>query len=549
MTAGGRDRMTKQGTQPRFCRNALLVASVLFLWAKPAAAGDDISHGGAKVVHEGAGVFLVGPLAARAGPRSESAVQRIDLRRIEHGYDPAVDPDVPARTDVTAAGRHPPMVDQSGRRYALITLYQVDPPLADLPSREPGVDRGIDMRSPADMVKSAYSNYVSPVFTDDAERRPVPNHPIGHFYVKVEIGGYPTILTGMTTIKRADEELVDLTLGRSLGIGGVLLTPEPGRLNAAKEVIDELSLRRRRLRVIDGLHYQEGAGGRNVGPEYVIDDGNVVFARFKLPKSNAEDAVAMFAEYISRGEHRIFGSLTNRPYKGTGAGCTPFAMSWLKASGLIPFVAEPEATRRVDEMNPPPNGWSNIWRYLLRTAHVRWAHIGCDDRLGIGRTVSADYTVYDHLFHNESTASLLRAIPGLAEKIRRSQGTVVSTLFAFGALTPLRSLFIASKRKDPDERGDYGWAAGNRGFKARFWDNGRFSQWIKHLWRSGKPPEGIELVKEGRFLGIHVDGMNVPRQSEPFFREADRINSALVAVGPRLSASVSCRELFSFGLQ
>jgi len=311
---------------------------VLVLTGLPAGAGyfpaasEDISHGGARVFHQGGGVFQVTPASAESAQPAE-----IDLKRIRHRYDRAVDPDVPTFTNVTLNDRHRRLIDSDGRAYALITLYQIDPPLTDLPSKEPGVDRGIDMRSPADMVKSAYSNYVSPVLTDDVERRPVPSHTIGHFFVKVEIGGYPTLLTGMTTIQRADAEMADVTLGRKLGIGGVLLTPQLGRLNSAEEAVEELQLRQRRLRVIDGLHYHQ-EGTRNVGPEYIIEDGNVVFARFKLLETNAKNALAAFVEFLWRGQHNIFGSLISRPYKGTGSGCTPFAMMWLKAAGVIPFV-------------------------------------------------------------------------------------------------------------------------------------------------------------------------------------------------------------------
>jgi len=216
-------------------------------------------------------------------------------------------------------------------------------------------------------VKSAYSNYVSPVLTDDAERRPVPSHPIGHFFVKVEIGGYPTLLTGMTTIQRADAEMADVTLGRKLGIGGVLLTPQLGRLNSAEEAVEELQLRQRRLRVIDGLHYRQ-EGTWNVGPEYIIEDGNVVFARFKLPETNAKNALAAFVEFLWRGQHNIFGSLISRPYKGTGSGCTPFAMMWLKAAGVIPFVIEPETGAPVDDSTFGPLDAQNLWQNLYRAA-------------------------------------------------------------------------------------------------------------------------------------------------------------------------------------
>ena len=514
-----------------------------------AAQSEDISHGGAKVIHRGAGKFLVSAASATVKANTAQSLKTVDLKRVVHGFDPTVDPDVPRYTNVTLNDRVGPQIDESGREFALITLYQVDPPLADLPSREAGVDRGIDMRTPADMVKSTYSNYVSPVFTDDDEQLPVPSHPIGHFFVKVEIGGYPTILTGMTTIARSDTELRDLTLGEGLGVGGVLLIPQPGRLNSAKEIIDEMRLRQRRLRVVDGRFYKEGAQGGNVGPEYIIEDGNVVFARFKVPAANAKDALAMFVEFIAREQHKIFGSLINRPYKGTGAGCTPFAMAWLKAAGVIPFVKEPELARRVDDLGDPPMKLSNLWSFLLRRAPIPWADIGCDRRVGIAATIPARLTSYDQLFHNERTSDLRQAIPGLAEKIRKDRGSVVSTLFAFGALTPLRDLVIASKRNDPGEHGNYGWASDGKGFEGQFWDNARFSRWVKRLWRSGRPSDGIELVKEGRFIGVAVDAMNTARQNEPYFSEADRIHQKIGRLGHDMANARSCQVLFSFGVQ
>ena len=292
---------------------------------------------GVGFVHAGGGNFA--PIEANGVAVGVSLAKPIDLQLIEHDYDLSRDQDVPVYTDVTLPGTTPELIDQAGRRYALITLYNIDPPLSDLPSAEPGVDRGIDFRDPSNLVKSAYSNYVSPVFTDDRERRPVPGHPIGHFYVKVQITGYPALLTGMTTIARADEELIDLTLGRGLGLGGVLLTRQPGRLNSSAEVVEELRLRQRRLVVVDGLNYRR-EGGKNVGPVFSIDDGNVVFARFRLPVENAEDAVSVFLEFVARGLHNQFGSLLSRPNRGTGAGCSAFAMMWLKASGVISVIDE-----------------------------------------------------------------------------------------------------------------------------------------------------------------------------------------------------------------
>jgi len=525
---------------------SLVLIGFLDETASPAVAREDISHGGARIVHQGGGLFLVAPTATVPDTPRPGGAATIDLERIRHGHDPARDPDVPATMNVTFGDRHPRLVDAEGRGFALITLYQVDPPLADLPSGEPGVDRGIDMRSPADMVKSAYSNYVSPVVTDDAERRPVPSHPIGHFFVKLEIGGYPTVLTGMTTTRRADEELVDLTLGHKLGLGGVLLSPQPGRLNAAAEVREELQLRQRRLRVIDGVQYKR-AGERNVGPEYVIEDGNVVFARFKVPESNAKDALAAFVEFLWRGQHNVFGSLLNRPYKGTGSGCSAFAVMWLKAAGVIPFVREADSGAPIEGATLGSPGAGEFWRSLHRTLYLPWDHVGCDRRVGAARPHPARYTIYDLLFHDEPAMDLIGAIPGLAEKLRADYGTMAATLFAFGALTPLRNLFIAMKREDPLDTGDYRWAANDEGLQLRFWDNARFSGWVKGLWRKTPPPPGIELAREGRFLGIVVDAMDRPRQREPFFAVADRMQADRERDGFGEPGATSCRALFLSG--
>lgn len=507
---------------------------------------EDITATGQRVIHLGNGRFRTGgaPRTGKAGDKGTV----VDLKRVSHHYDPNVDPDVHFYTDITLNDRVPALSDERGREYAMITLYHIDPPLDDLPSREAGIDRGTDFRNPAMLVKAAYSNYVSPVVTNDTQRIPVPGHPIGHFYVKVEIPGYPTILTGSTTVKRADVELTDLTIGRELGIGGVLLTPQPGRLNPAVEVLEELSLRQRQLRVLDGLFYHEQAG-RNVGPEYIIDDGNVSFARFRLPMANAKDALAMFIEYIHRGGHRMFGSLVNRPHRGTGAGCTPFAMSWLKASGILPFVTEPKTPTKPAQEPSPRIGWRASLIGLQRTLRIPWSHVGCDQRMGLGGIDAADYTIYDLLFHGETSEFIAKASEGLAHKVRESQGAVVGTLFRFGALSPFRDVFISAKRNDPSDKGLYDWAPPGKGWLARFWDNDRFSNWIKVLWKKRSAPLGARLVREGRFRGIEIDAMDIPRQKERFFADADRLAEKLKRLKARGIRPSTCQRLYGLDLQ
>jgi hypothetical protein len=157
----------------------------------------------------------------------------------------------------------------------------------------------------------------------------------------------------------------------------VLLTPQPGRLNSAAEVARELALRQRQLRVVDGLYFHSSAG-RNVGPEHLFDDGRVVFARFRLPIRNGTDVLAYFVEYVHRGEHNRFGSLLNRPSKGTGAGCSAFAMGSLQAARVVPFVAEPPPqTPSADTVGIGP-----FWRSVHATVHIPWRHLACDERVG-----------------------------------------------------------------------------------------------------------------------------------------------------------------------
>ena len=507
---------------------ARVVAQRLQRDKRASSSGEDITARGANVRHFGDGRFAI-----------EGTT--LDLQAIPHAHDPAVDPDVPVATDVTLGDIVPALTDSTGNHYAIITLYQIDPPLTGLPSREAGIDRGTDFRDPVNLVKAAYTNYVSPVLTEDPVPVRVAGHPIGHFFVKVEVPGYPTVLTGMTTIVRADAELVSKTVGRQLGIGGVLLTPQPGRLNSAAEVVRELALRQRRLRVVDGLYFHR-VNGRNAGPEYVFDDGRVVFARIRMPLRNAADALAYFIEFIHRGQQNRFGSLLNRPFKGTGAGCAAFAMGWLQAAGVIPFITEPAP-------DPVPIdtetlGRTEFWRAVHANVHIPWRDIGCDERVGAATPLPAELTIYDLLFHGEDADFIRRASEGVAARIRASYGTVAATLFQFGALTPVRDLVIDAHRKDPADHADYSW--NGPGIDVAYWDNSRFAAWIRRVWANGPRDPRITLVREGRFIGVEIDAMSAPRQQEPFFAAADRLAGVRASLA---AAGASCQEVFERGLE
>lgn len=91
---------------------------------------------GVEYEHDGGGLF-------RPVGTSDRAVKAptINLRQVMHRHDPVTNPDVPIYTDITLPGETPQLRDEQGRPFALITLYNIDPPLEDLPSREPGIDR------------------------------------------------------------------------------------------------------------------------------------------------------------------------------------------------------------------------------------------------------------------------------------------------------------------------------------------------------------------------------------------------------------------------
>jgi hypothetical protein len=266
-----------------------------------------------------------------------------------------------------------------------------------------------------------------------------------------------------------------------------------------------------------------------------------VFARVKLPVANATDALAYFVEYIHRGEHNRFGSLLNSPFKGTGAGCAAFAMSWLQAAGVVPLIAtpEPRASAAMED-----SAQTDLWRATRARLHLPWRLTGCDNRVGATRVASAQLTIYDLLFHGETAGFVRTASEGLAAHIRESYGAVAATLFQIGALTPLRDLVINARRKDPFDRADYTWSG--PGIDVAYWNNARFAAWIRRLWANGPRDPRVSLVREGRFLGIAIDAMASPRQRVPFFAEAERLNAVRAAGG---EAAATCQEAFDRGLE
>ncbi len=147
----------------------------------------------------------------------------------------------------------------------------------------------------------------------------------------------------------------------------------------------------------------------------------------------------------------------------------------------------------------------------------------------------AGLLVYDLLFHGESRARIVAASSGLAKRIRAEFGVIPATLFQLGVLTPLRDLIIDARRKDPLDRADYTWTG--QGLDVRYWDNSRFSHWIRTVWTFGPRDPRVSRAVEGRFHGLEIDATTVPRQHEPFFRPSDARSLAPPAM--------SCEAVFA----
>ncbi|MBS0560762.1 MAG: hypothetical protein JSR21_11975, partial [Proteobacteria bacterium] len=222
-----------------------------------------------------------------------------------------------------------------------------------------------------------------------------------------------------------------------------------------------------------------------------------------------------------------------------------FALSWLQAAGVVPFVMQPPPERHGAEPSGDfgPDGF---WRASRATLHLPWRLTGCDERVGAPRAFPAQLTIYDLLFHGMTPAFVRAASEGLAEQIRSAYGTVAATLFQIGALSPLRDLVIGAKRKDPQDRGDYTWAG--PGMDVGYWDNSRFSTWIHRVWAEGPRDPRVTLAREGRFMGIAIDATAAPRQRERLFAAADEIARKRAAAGS-LPPALSCQEVFDRGLE
>lgn len=171
-----------------------------------------------------------------------------------------------------------------------VTLY-VLPPL-----------RPIDWTSPRTMAWS--------VLKGEIKARQGGSHQVGHgmieLYCEAQGEDKPVnLLTAITTDDGVDEK--PLLLKQKVGLG-LFFTPEAGRLETPPEIADTLA-------------------------EH-LESGRVRFIQFQINHANCMRTARYYKEFVERGYDRHYG-YPGRPRYGQGAGCTPYAYSYLEVAGVM----------------------------------------------------------------------------------------------------------------------------------------------------------------------------------------------------------------------
>lgn len=144
-------------------------------------------------------------------------------------------------------------------------------------------------------------------------------HTIGHAFMELRKDGKRVELTGSTTSPDAPSDAEFIT---KHGYGlGVLFAPMKGALDLSEKLDGELIDR--------------------------YKTGKVMFIRFIINERAYSRMKQYIDEYRARGYDKIYNG-NNEPRKGTGAGCSAFAMSFLDVCGYIDPMFEKEWIRRVN---------------------------------------------------------------------------------------------------------------------------------------------------------------------------------------------------------
>ncbi|EKD83716.1 MAG: hypothetical protein ACD_39C00498G0004 [uncultured bacterium] len=144
-------------------------------------------------------------------------------------------------------------------------------------------------------------------------------HTIGHCFMELRKDGKRVELTGSTTAADAPSD-ADFITKHGYGLG-VLFAPMKGALDNSDKLDGELIDR--------------------------YKTGKVMFIRFAINEQAYLRMKQYIDEYRARGYDKIYNG-SNEPRKGTGAGCSAFAMSFLDICGYIDPVFSKEWIRRVN---------------------------------------------------------------------------------------------------------------------------------------------------------------------------------------------------------
>lgn len=159
----------------------------------------------------------------------------------------------------------------------------------------------LDWTSPGALTRSAFWNTWSTV-----GNRYYP-HPISHMNIQLRCGHGESTFRGMAGTKPSFNYLKDFVFGYA-GME-TLLRPTKGRFYTNNEILAWLP-------TLKSLGY-------------------VRSLKLALNDVQCERLQTYLEEYEEMGFHQIYGGLASDPFKGEGAGCSAFAMSFLETLGLL----------------------------------------------------------------------------------------------------------------------------------------------------------------------------------------------------------------------
>lgn len=165
----------------------------------------------------------------------------------------------------------------------------------------------IDWNTPGQMVRVAIRNTVM-----------VDPSPLSHVDVAIECAGRPARLTGMARVKTFDFYRKLLFGGLSLDL---LTASYPGREIERHEVLQELSRE--------------------------LDRDNVRVVRFDIQPETCARLESYHDEYRERGFTKTYAGFRSNPFRGEGAGCAAYAISFLRVAGVMDDELKGEWTRHL----------------------------------------------------------------------------------------------------------------------------------------------------------------------------------------------------------